>query len=109
MKEPRTLNPWKYRVLLILEELSLGEEVAVKMEMKSTQRKRRTFSQNKDEYLCLHWISHVLSLKTPKDMFDALNNMYEDDLENSTQEFEGANVRKHSMITSQEYLISRIN
>ena len=36
------------------------------------------------------WISHVSSLKNPKDMFDAMNSMYEDDLENSTQECEGA-------------------
>ena len=47
-------------------------------------------SQNKDEYFRLHWISHVSSLNTPKDMFDAINNTYEDDLENSTQACEGA-------------------
>ena len=46
-------------------------------------------SQNKDEYCRLHWISHVSSLKTPKDMFDAMNNLYEGDLENSTQGCEG--------------------
>ena len=47
-------------------------------------------SQNKDEYFHLHWISHISSLKTPKDMFDAMNNMYEYYLEKSTQGCEGA-------------------
>ena len=26
---------------------------------------------------CLHWISHVSSLNTPKDMFNAMNILYE--------------------------------
>ena len=47
-------------------------------------------SQNQDEYLCLHWMSHVSSLNNPKDMFDAMKNMYADELENSNQGCEGA-------------------
>ena len=35
-------------------------------------------------------------------MFDAMNNLYEDDLENSTQRREDTNVRKHSMLLHKE-------
>ena len=35
-------------------------------------------------------------------MFDAMNILYEDDLENSTQGCEDANVRKHSMLLHKE-------
>ena len=41
-------------------------------------------SQNKDDYCHLHSISHVSSLNSPNDILDAMNNMYEYDLENST-------------------------
>ena len=57
-------------------------------EVKAEQNK--DLIKNKDKYYRLHWISHVSSLKTPKDMSDAMINMYEYDLENSTQECEGA-------------------
>ena len=52
--------------------------------------KERVADPDKDEYFQLHWISHVSSLKNPKDMSDEMTNMYENDLENSTQECEGA-------------------
>ena len=55
------------------------------MEMKSKQRKRRT-SQSKMSII----VSQLSSLKTPKDMINAMNNLYKDDLENSTQGCEGA-------------------
>ena len=35
-------------------------------------------------------------------MFDVMNNLYKDDLENSTQGCEDANVRKHSMLLHKE-------
>ena len=35
-------------------------------------------------------------------MFDAMKNLYEDDLEKSNQGCEGANVRKHSMLLHKE-------
>ena len=64
----------------------------VKEEAADLDRDKVKTNQKKDldEYFRLHWISHVSSLKTPKDMFDVTNNMYEDDLENSTQEYEGS-------------------
>ena len=46
-------------------------------------------SQRQEDYFCLHYISHVSSLKNPKDMFDVMNNLYEYDLENSTQGYDG--------------------
>ena len=32
-------------------------------------------SQSQKDYFRLHWISHVSSLKTPKDMFDAMKQL----------------------------------
>ena len=94
-------------MLTILEE-ACHEELCQRRSYRSGWRWSRIQegpSQNKDEYFRLHWISQVSSLKTPKDMFDAMNSMYKDDLENSTQRM----WRKHSMIASQEDLISRSN
>ena len=71
-----------------------GDEVIVKQ--------KKDLVKKKVWYFRLHWISHVSSLKTPKDMFDALKNLYEDDLENSTQVCEDINVRKSSMLLHKE-------
>ena len=87
-------------MILILKESWHGELC----ERRSYGSKGR-WSQSKsqeDEYLCLHWISNVSSLKTPKDMFDTMKYSYEYELENSTQGCEDANVRKHSMLFHKE-------
>ena len=34
-------------------------------------------SQIQEDYFYLHWISHVSSLKTLKEMFDAITSLYE--------------------------------
>ena len=47
-------------------------------------------SQNKDQYFILNWISHVSSLKTPKDMFNAMANFYE-----------GKNINKNMILRKQ--------
>ena len=51
-------------------------------------------------------------MKTPTDMFDAMNSMYKDDLENSTQECEGVMTENiqwliHKKISSQGAIRSR--
>ena len=75
---------WKYRVMLILEENDLegfieedipeleGDEAKAKHKKSMVKAKRIIADFIKD-----HLISHVSSLKTPKQMFDALSRLYE--------------------------------
>ena len=41
-------------------------------------------------------------------MFDAMNNLYEDDLKNSTRGREDENVRKHSMLLHNQSLTTHV-
>ena len=75
---------WKYKVLLMLEEHGLencvkgevtelnGDEDKAKHKKNMVKAKRIIVDSIKD-----HLIPHVSSLKTPKEMFDALTNLYE--------------------------------
>ena len=75
---------WKYRVRLILEEHDLqgfienevskpeGEEAKARHKKSLIKAKRIIANSIKD-----HLIPHVSSLKTPKEMFDALSHLYE--------------------------------
>ena len=75
---------WKYRVMLILEENDLEgfteedipkpkeDEVKAKHKKSLVKAKRTIADSIKD-----HLIPHVSSLKTPKQMFDALSRLYE--------------------------------
>ena len=75
---------WKYRVLLILEEHDLenyvkeevakpkGDEDKAKHKKNMIKAKTIIVDSIKD-----HLIPHVSSLKTPKEMFDALARLYE--------------------------------
>ena len=75
---------WKYRVMLILEENDLegfieeeipeleGNEAKAKHKKSMVKEKRIIADSIKD-----HLIPHVSSLKTPKQMFDALSWLYE--------------------------------
>ena len=75
---------WKYRVMLILEENNLegfieadnpepkGDEDKAKHKKSLVKAKRIIEDSIKD-----HLIPHVSSLKTPKQMFDALSWLYE--------------------------------
>ena len=75
---------WKYKVLLILEDHDLenyvkeevgnrdGDEDKAKHKNNLVKDKRIIVDSIKD-----HFIPHVSSLKTPKEMFDALTNFYE--------------------------------
>ena len=75
---------WKYRVLLILEEHELenyikeevvepeGDEDKVRHKKSMIKAKRIIAESIKD-----HLIPHVSSLKTPKEMFDALAKLFE--------------------------------
>ena len=75
---------WKYKVLLILEEHDLenyvkievaeleGDEDKAKHKKNLIKAKRNIIDSIKD-----HLIQHVSSLKTPKELFDALTSLYE--------------------------------
>ena len=71
---------WKYRVMLILEEHDLEgfieadipEPEGHKAKKSLIKAKRIIVDSIKD-----HLIPHVSSLKTPKEMFDALSRLYE--------------------------------
>ena len=74
---------WKYRVMLILEEHDLegfieadipepeGDEAKAKHKKSLITAKRIIADSIKD-----HLIPHVSSLRTPKEMFDALSHLY---------------------------------
>ena len=75
---------WKYRVMLVLEENDLEgfieadipkpeEEEAKEKHKKSLVKAKRIIV----DYIKDHLIPHVSSLKTPKQMFDALSRLYE--------------------------------
>ena len=75
---------WKYRVMLILEENDLEgfvkeegpeleEDVAKEKHKKNLVKAKRIIAY----YIKDHLIPHVSSLKTPKQMFDALSRLYE--------------------------------
>ena len=75
---------WKYRVMLVLEENDLegfievdipepdGDEDKTRYKKSLVKAKRIIADSMKD-----HLIPHVSSLKTPKQMFDALSQLYE--------------------------------
>ena len=73
---------WKYRVMLILEEHDLegfieadvpeGDEAKARHKKSLIKAKRIIADSIKD-----HLIPHVSSLRTPKEMFDALSRLYE--------------------------------
>ena len=75
---------WKYRIMLVLEENDLegfieadiqepdGDEHKAKHKKSLVKAKRIIADSIKD-----HLIPHVSSLKTPKQMFDALSRLYE--------------------------------
>ena len=75
---------WKYRVMLILEEHDLegfieaevpkpeGDKAKARHKKSLIKAKRIIADSIKD-----HLIPHVSSLKTPKEMFDALSRLYE--------------------------------
>ena len=75
---------WKYRVMLILEEHDLegfievdipepeGDESKAKHKKNLIKAKRIIADSIKD-----HLIPHVSSLRTPKEVFDALSRLYE--------------------------------
>ena len=75
---------WKYRVMLVLEENDLEgfievdilepeEEEAKSKHKKSLVKAKRIIADSIKDHL----IPHVSSLKTPKQMFDALSRLYE--------------------------------
>ena len=75
---------WKYRVMLIFEENDLEgfieedilepeEDEAKAKHKKSLIKERRIIADSIKDHL----IPHVSSLKTPKQMFDALSRLYE--------------------------------
>ena len=78
------LRAWKYRVMLILEEHELegfieadipeleGDKAKAKHKKSLIKAKRIIADSIKD-----HLIPHVSSLRTPKQMFDALSHLYE--------------------------------
>ena len=75
---------WKYKVLLIPEEAWRGKyvkEEAADLEG-DEDKAQEGLSQSQEDYFYLHWISHVSSLKIPKDMFDAITSLYEGNIIN---------------------------
>ena len=77
-------HPWKYRVLLMLEEHDLEayvkEEVTdPKGDEDKAKHKNNLFKDKRiiADFIKDLFIPHVSSLNTPNDMFDALNNLYE--------------------------------
>ena len=75
---------WKYRVLLILEEHDLEnyikEEVAEpEGDEEKVRHKKSMIKANRiiAESIKDHLIPHVFSLKTPKEIFDALTRLFE--------------------------------
>ena len=42
------------------------------------EKAQEGFSQSQEDYFCLHWISYVTSLLTPKDMFGKMTSLYEE-------------------------------
>ena len=83
MKELIT-SAWKYRISLVLEENELdtyiteevpvpeGDEVKALHKKNLVNAKRIIVDSIKD-----HFIPHVSSLKTPKEMFDSLTKLFE--------------------------------
>ena len=79
-----SFRPWKYRISLILEENDLDKYVSMDVPEPEGEEAKATHKKNiirakkiiadsiKD-----HVIPHVSSLKTPKQMFEALTKLYE--------------------------------
>ena len=85
LEEAENFRAWKYKILLILEEHDLenyvkgevteleGDEDKEKQKNKLVKSKRVIFVSIKD-----HLISHVSSLKTPKEIFNVFTSLYEE-------------------------------
>jgi hypothetical protein len=84
LERPDDFRVWKYIISLVLEENDLSdyvmEEVVEPKEekdkgkyMKNLIRAKRIIADS----IKYHLIPHVSSLKTPKEMFDALSRLYE--------------------------------
>ena len=79
MKEPRTYEHGSIECFSYLKKHDL--ENYVKEEAADLEGDedivQKGLSQIQEDYFRLHWISHVSSLKIPKEMFDAMTNLYE--------------------------------
>ena len=64
---------WKYRVMLILEENDLEGFIKEEKHKKSMVKAKRIIEDSIKDHLILH----VSSLKPPKQMFDALSQLFE--------------------------------
>ena len=94
--------------MLLILEVAWHGELFQRRSYRSRQRWSRSKakegpSQNKDEYCRLHWISHT-SLKTPKDMFDAMKQLVRRWPWELNSSMWRCNVRKHSMLLHKEIL-----
>ena len=113
---------WKYRVLLILEEQHLedyvkGEVAELEGDEDKSQHKKNLVKAKRiiADSIKDHLIPHVSSLKTPKEMFDALTNLYEgkninrkmtlrtpkDMFDSLTNLYEGKNINSKMTLTTQ--------
>jgi hypothetical protein len=103
---------WKYRVMLIIEENDLEdfikEEVLEPDEDEAKEKYKKNLVKEKRiivDSIKDHLILHVSSLKTPKQMFDALSQLYEGKNinRNMTLRTQLKNVKMKSLETIQSY------
>jgi hypothetical protein len=84
LEGPDNFRAWKYKISLVLEENDLSdyvmEEAAEPEEEEAKGKYRKNLIRAKriiSDSIKDHLIPHVSSLKTPKEMFDALSHLYE--------------------------------
>jgi hypothetical protein len=84
LEGPDNFRAWKYKISLVLEENDLSdyvmEEVAEPEEEEAKGKYKKNLIRAKRiiaDSIKDHLIPHVSSLKTPKEMFDALSHLYE--------------------------------
>jgi hypothetical protein len=84
LEGPDNFRTWKYIISLVLEENDLSEyvmeEVAKPEEEEAKGKYRKNLIRAKRiiaDSIKDHLIPHVSSLKTPKEMFDAVSRLYE--------------------------------
>ena len=104
------IRSWKYRISLVLEENELdsyiheevpvpeGDEAKALDKKKLVMEKRIIVDSIKD-----HLIPQVSSLKTPKDMFDALTKLFEGKNINRKMTLRNQNVKIQNAETIQSY------
>jgi hypothetical protein len=84
LEGPDNFKAWKHKISLVLEENHLSyyvmEEVAEPEEEEAKGKYKKNLIRAKriiEDSIKDHLIPHVSSLKTPKEMFDALSSLYE--------------------------------